>query len=74
MIPIASGLRVWIATGHTDMRRYAERMIMHVRAACNCHRGFLAVLTRPFVLNDSSLAGFIATEAPGHIGTVQETT
>lgn len=21
MIPIASGVRVWIATGHTDMRR-----------------------------------------------------
>ena len=21
MIPIASGVRIWIATGHTDMRR-----------------------------------------------------
>ena len=28
MIPIASGVRVWLATGHTDMRRYAECMIM----------------------------------------------
>jgi hypothetical protein len=28
MIPIPSGVRVWIATGHTDMRRYAERRIM----------------------------------------------
>jgi hypothetical protein len=28
MIPIPSGVRVWIATGHTDMRRYAERSVM----------------------------------------------
>jgi hypothetical protein len=28
MIPIASGVKVWIATGHTDMRRYAEHWIM----------------------------------------------
>jgi transposase len=28
MIPIPSGVRVWIATGHTDMRRYVERTIM----------------------------------------------
>ena len=28
MIPIPSGVRVWLATGHTDMRRYAERRIM----------------------------------------------
>ena len=28
MIPIASGVRVWLAVGRTDMRRYAERRIM----------------------------------------------
>jgi len=28
MIPIGSGVRIWIATGHTDMRRYAECPIM----------------------------------------------
>jgi hypothetical protein len=28
MIPIASGVRIWIATGHTDMRNYAVRRIM----------------------------------------------
>jgi hypothetical protein len=28
MIPIASGVRIWIATGHTDMRRYAEYLVM----------------------------------------------
>ena len=31
MIPIASGVRVWLAVGRTDMRRYAERMIMQSR-------------------------------------------
>ena len=24
MIPVASNVRIWIATGHTDMRNYAE--------------------------------------------------
>jgi hypothetical protein len=28
MIPIPTGCRVWIAMGHTDMRRYAERSVM----------------------------------------------
>jgi hypothetical protein len=29
MIPVPSGVRVWLAVGRTDMRRYAEFMIMH---------------------------------------------
>jgi hypothetical protein len=28
MIPVPSGVRVWLAVGQTDMRRYAERRIM----------------------------------------------
>ena len=28
MIAFPSGARVWLATGHTDMRNYAERRIM----------------------------------------------
>jgi hypothetical protein len=28
MIPIPSGVQVWLATGHTDMRNYAECTIM----------------------------------------------
>jgi hypothetical protein len=28
MIAIPSGVQVWLATGHTDMRNYAERTIM----------------------------------------------
>jgi len=28
MIPVPSGVRVWLATGATDMRRYAECPIM----------------------------------------------
>jgi len=28
MIPLPAGVQVWLATGHTDMRNYAERTIM----------------------------------------------
>ena len=28
MIAFASGMRVWLATGHTDMRNYAEHRVM----------------------------------------------
>ena len=28
MIPVPVGVPVWLATGHTDMWRYAERWIM----------------------------------------------
>jgi hypothetical protein len=28
MIPVPSGVHVWLASGHTDMRNYAERTIM----------------------------------------------
>ncbi len=28
MIPVPAGVRVWLATGVTDMRRYVERRIM----------------------------------------------
>jgi hypothetical protein len=28
MIPVPTGVRVWLATGHTDMRNYAERTVM----------------------------------------------
>ena len=31
MIAIPGNVRVWLATGHTDMRRYAERRIMRSR-------------------------------------------
>jgi len=47
MIPIPSGVRVWLATGRTDMRRYAECMIMRSpqqRLACRC--GFARVSLR----------------------------
>ncbi len=40
MIPIPAG-RVWIATGHSDMRRYAEYRIMRSpRQRCKRRRGF----------------------------------
>ena len=28
MIPVPSGVRVWLSVGRTDMRRYAERRVM----------------------------------------------
>ena len=28
MIPVRSNVRVWLASGHTDMRNYAATMIM----------------------------------------------
>ena len=30
MIPILSGVRVWIATGHTDMRRGMQGLALQV--------------------------------------------
>jgi transposase len=31
MIPIASGVRVWLATGHTDMRRGMNSLSLQVQ-------------------------------------------
>ncbi len=31
MIPIASGVRIWIATGHTDMRRGMQGLALQVQ-------------------------------------------
>ena len=28
MIPVPSGVRVWLSVGRTDMRRYAARTVM----------------------------------------------
>ena len=33
MIPIASGVKVWIATGHTDMRRGMNSLALLVQEA-----------------------------------------
>jgi len=38
MIPMPSGVQVWLATGHTDMRNYAERMIMQSPRGADCRR------------------------------------
>ena len=52
MIPVpsqtASGaVRVWLATGHTDMRNYAARTIMpSARRDVVARRGFLVGLTQ----------------------------
>ena len=33
MIPISSGVRVWIATGHTDMRRAMNSLALQAQEA-----------------------------------------
>ncbi len=42
MIPVPSGVRVWLAVGRTDMRNYAERTIMsnprHEDSSCRHER------------------------------------
>jgi transposase len=45
MIPIASGVKVWIATGHTDMRRGMNSLALLVQEAFKCdpHGGDLYV-------------------------------
>ena len=33
MIPVSSGVRVWLATGHTDMRRGMNSLSLQVQEA-----------------------------------------
>ena len=37
MIPMASGVKVWIATGHTDMRRGMNSLALLVQEAFKCN-------------------------------------
>src|SRR6202046_629859 len=45
MIPIRSGIRVWIATGHTDMRRGMQSLALTVQESLkrDAHAGDLFV-------------------------------
>jgi len=45
MIPIPTGVRVWIAAGHTDMRRGMQSLALLVQEAFKCdpHAGDLYV-------------------------------
>jgi hypothetical protein len=45
MIPVPSGVRVWIATGHTDMRRGMNGLALQVQEALkrDPHAGDLSV-------------------------------
>jgi transposase len=45
MIPVPSGVRVWIATGHTDMRRGMNSLALQVQDSLkrNPHEGDLFV-------------------------------
>ncbi|MGY4289001.1 transposase [Bradyrhizobium sp. LM2.7] len=39
MIPIPSGVRVWIATGHTDMRRGMQSLALTVQESLKLAEG-----------------------------------
>ena len=45
MIPVPSGVRVWLAVGHTDMRRGMNGLALQVQEAMKCdpHAGDLYV-------------------------------
>jgi transposase len=45
MIPIPSGMQVWLATGHTDMRKGFDGLALRVQEALKCdpHSGHLFV-------------------------------
>ena len=38
MIPVPSGVRVWLASGATDMRRGMNGLALQVQEACNAIR------------------------------------
>jgi transposase len=79
MIPVASGVRVWIATGHTDMRRGMNTLALQVQEALrrDPHGGDLYVFRGKsgqlstfyirFSFRDDhlSLASTVRTNAPG---------
>ena len=48
MIPIPSGVRVWIATGHTDMRRGMQGLALQVQESLkrDPHAGDLYIFRR----------------------------
>ena len=41
MIPIPSGVRVWIATGHTDMRRGMQSLALTVQESLKRERRYI---------------------------------
>ena len=49
MIPIPSGVRVWIATGHTDMRRGMQSLALTVQESLkrDPHAGDLYIFRGP---------------------------
>jgi transposase len=49
MIPVPSGVQVWLATGHTDMRKGFDGLALLVQETLkrNPHNGHLFCLSRP---------------------------
>jgi transposase len=53
MIPLPSGVRVWIAAGHSDMRRGMQSLALQVQEGLNRdpHAGDLYVFRGPAVVD-----------------------
>ena len=60
MIPIPSGVRVWIATGHTDMRRGMQGLALTVQESLKHDRwgSFVLLQGTPFRSDKNHLARF----------------
>ena len=43
MIPVPAGVRVWLATGHTDMRRGFPGLAILVQETLKADRGLLLI-------------------------------
>jgi transposase len=49
MIPVPSGVRVWIATGHTDMRRGMNSLALQIQQALNRGKRMVILTLRHWV-------------------------
>jgi hypothetical protein len=58
MIPMPSGVRVWLATGHTNMRHAMDSLALLVqeRLKRGPHAGDLCVLRAGEIFNQNSVA------------------
>jgi transposase len=59
MIPVASGVRVWLATGHTDMRKGFDGLALLVQEALqrnphNGHAGATCAAARDLAPSDAA--------------------
>ena len=68
MIPIPSGVRVWIATGHTDMRRGMQSLALTVQESLkrDPHAGDLCIFRGRRGEDDRTSIDILRTFEPCH--------